>query len=308
MLASLKTANRHLTATRTRASVLGAGILGAFMALASAAPAAAQVEGRAENWQMGLQEAATPVMEQVQSFHNLLLVITTLIVIFVAGLLGYAAYRFDEKRNPTPSKTTHNTVLEIAWTAIPVIILVVIAIPSFKLLYYQDQVAEADMTVKVTGRQWYWSYAYPDHGDFQYDSFPLSADEVNPDEGTYRNLSVDNELVVPVNTDIRIYVTASDVLHSFAMPSFGIKVDAVPGQLNETWARITEPGTYYGQCSEICGVGHAYMPIVVKALPQDEFQDWIETRQARHGIETDKQRQVAEAEPGQTGENRDQTQ
>jgi len=264
-------------------------------ALALSGPAAAQVEGRAENWQLGLQEAATPVMEQVQSFHNLLLVIITAITIFVAGLLVYAVYRFDEKRNPTPSKTTHNTVLEIAWTAIPVIILVIIAIPSFKLLYYQDQVVDADMTVKAIGRQWYWSYAYPDHGDVQFDSFPLGEDEVNPAEGTYRNLSVDNALILPVDTNVRIQVTASDVLHAFAVPSFGVKIDAVPGQLNETWARIEEPGTYYGQCSEICGVGHAYMPIVVKALPKDEFKDWIATQQAKRGIETDTGRQLAEA-------------
>ena len=297
MLAS-QTIRRRLAA--------GAGL--ALFALPGSA--AAQVEARAENWQLGLQDAATPVMEQVQSFHNLLLVITTAIVIFVAGLLLYAVYRFDEKRHPTPSKTTHNTLLEIAWTAIPVIILVVIAIPSFKLLYYQDEVVDADMTVKAIGRQWYWSYAYPDQGDFQFDSFPLGADEVNPEEGTYRNLSVDNALVLPVDTNVRIHVTASDVLHAFAMPSFGIKVDAVPGQLNETWARIEEPGTYYGQCSEICGVGHAYMPIVVKALPKDEFQDWIETQQAKHGIETDPESQLAEVggPAGETAGDGDKTQ
>jgi cytochrome c oxidase subunit 2 len=262
-----------------------------------ALPAAAQDSGnletigKSENWQLGLQEAATPVMEQVHAFHDLLMVIITAITIFVLVLLLYVAYRFSEKRNPTPSKTSHNTLLEIAWTAIPVIILVVIAIPSFKLLYYEDQIVDSEMTVKAIGRQWYWSYAYPDHGDFEFDSFMKRADEL--DENDYRQLSVDNPLVLPVDTNIRIQITSSDVLHSFAMPSFGIKTDAVPGQLNETWARIQEPGIYYGQCSEICGSGHADMPIAVHALPKDEFQAWVESEQAKRGIDTDKQ--LAEA-------------
>mgnify|MGYP006427282221 CR=1 FL=1 len=273
-----------------RASRIAAWLFGVVFL---APPAAAEDLGKAEPWQLGLQEAATPVMEQIQSFHNLLMVIITAITIFVLALLLYVAYRFHERRNPNPSKTSHNTLIEIVWTAVPVIILVVIAIPSFKLLYYEDQVVNSEMTVKAIGRQWYWSYAYPDHGDFQYDSFMTPAEDLGEDE--YRKLSVDNPLVLPANTNIRIQITASDVLHSFAMPSFGIKTDAVPGQLNETWARVKEPGMYYGQCSEICGAGHADMPIAVKVLPKDEFKSWIETQQAKYGIDQDKDRQLADA-------------
>jgi cytochrome c oxidase subunit 2 len=242
---------------------------------------------------MGLQEAATPVMEQVQDFHNLLLVIITAITIFVLALLLYVSWRFHEKRNPTPSGVSHNTWLEIGWTAVPVIILVIIAIPSFKLLYYQDSVVDADMTVKAIGRQWYWSYAYPDHGDFEYNSFIKKGEDLGKDE--YRQLSVDNPLVIPAKTDVRIQITASDVLHAFAVPAFGIKTDAVPGQLNETWARVKEPGMYYGMCSEICGPGHAEMPIAVKVVPKDEFDAWVNTQQAKHGVTPDSDNQLAEA-------------
>lgn len=282
------------------------GRLGAMAAAAAApasgllgAPAAAAAEGRPEPWQLGLQEAATPVMEQVQSFHNLLLVIITVITVFVLGLLLFVCLRFNERANPEPSKTTHNTFLEIAWTAVPVIILVVIAIPSFKLLYYQDTVVDADMTIKATGRQWYWSYEYPDHGGFQFDSFLIPDDEIDESKGQIRQLSVDNPIVLPVDTNVRIQITASDVLHAFAVPAFGIKMDAIPGQLNETWARIHEPGTYYGQCSELCGVGHAEMPIVVKAVEKDAFRDWVETKQAEHGVEPARARRLAEAGPGE---------
>ena len=279
---------RNMTA---KAAPRLAALFGGLAAFADSA--AAETLGKPEPWQMGLQEAATPVMEQIQSFHNLLLVIITAITIFVLALLLYVSYRFHEKRNPKPSKTSHNTLLEVAWTAVPVIILVIIAIPSFKLLYYEDQVVDSEMTVKAIGRQWYWSYAYPDHGDFKFDSFMVADDEISGDQ--IRQLSVDSPLVLPAKTNIRIQITASDVLHSFAMPSFGIKTDAVPGQLNETWARIPEPGMYYGQCSEICGTGHADMPIAVKVLPKDEFQTWIETQQAKHGIETQSDRQLADA-------------
>lgn len=283
------------------ATILGlarrtAGPGGLAAGLALFAGSAVAETGKPEPWQMGLQEAATPVMREIQDFHNLLLVIITAITIFVLGLLLYVCFRFNERRNPKPSKTTHNTLLEIVWTAVPVIILVVIAIPSFKLLYYEDTVVDSDMTIKAIGRQWYWTYEYPDHGGFRFNSFMIPDEEIDESKGQIRQLSVDNPIVLPVDTNVRILVTASDVLHSFAVPSFGIKTDAVPGQLNETWARIEEPGTYYGQCSELCGVGHADMPIVVKALPKDEFRQWVETKQAQYGIETDKKRQVAQAE------------
>jgi cytochrome c oxidase subunit 2 len=258
-------------------------------------PALAAETGKPEPWQMGLQAPASPVMEQVQAFHNLLLVIITAIVIFVLGLLLFVCFRFNEKANPTPSKTTHNTLIEIVWTAVPVIILVVIAIPSFKLLYYEDVVVDSDMTIKAIGRQWYWSYEYPDHGGFQFDSFMIPDDQIDPSKGQIRQLSTDTQVVLPVDTNVRILVTASDVLHSFALPAFGIKIDAIPGQLNETWVRVNEPGTYYGQCSELCGVGHADMPIMVKAVPKDEFNDWIETKQAEFGIDQPDERKLAKA-------------
>jgi cytochrome c oxidase subunit 2 len=261
---------------------------------AAAAPGAHAAEnvGKAEPWQMGLQDSATPVMEQVHAFHDLLMVIITAIVVFVAALMLYAAFRFHESRNPEPSGASHNTLLEVAWTAVPVAILV-IAIPSFKLLYYQDQVVESELTVKAIGRQWYWSYAYPDHGNFEYNSLLKQDADLAEDE--YRQLSVTKPLVLPAKTNVRIQITSSDVLHAFAVPAFGIKTDAVPGQLNETWARVKEPGMYYGQCSEICGTGHADMPIAVKVVPRAEFDRWVETQQATYGIEPDTDEQLAKA-------------
>lgn len=271
------------------AGFASAGVAGATPAMAA----------QPEPWQLGLQEAATPVMEQIQDFHNLLLVIITAIMILVLGLLLYVVFRYHEKRNPNPSKTTHNTLIEVIWTAVPVIILVVIAIPSFKLLYYEDQVVDAEMTVKAIGRQWYWSYEYPDHGGFAFDSFMIPDEEIDPSEGELRQLSVDTPVVLPVDTNVRILTTSSDVLHSFAMPSMGVKIDAVPGQLNETWVRVEEEGTYYGQCSELCGVGHNAMPIEIRAVSQQEFQSWIETQQAKNGIESGTGPQLADAKAAQ---------
>jgi cytochrome c oxidase subunit 2 len=263
---------------------------------AAAQDAAPQVKGAPEPWQMGLQDAATPVMEEVQDFHNLLLVIITFITVFVLVLLLYTAWRFHEKRNPTPSKTTHNTVIEVIWTAVPVIILVVIAIPSFKLLYYEDQVVDAEMTVKAIGRQWYWSYEYPDHGGVSFDAFMIEDSEIDPSKGELRQLSTNQAVVLPVDTNVRILTTSSDVLHSFAMPSMGIKRDAVPGQLNETWVRIQEEGLYYGQCSELCGVRHNAMPIEIKAVSKQEFERWVGQKQAEQGITPNDQPQLADAE------------
>lgn len=249
--------------------------LGLFLSLAtmgilSGLPALAQ----SKNWQMGLDEPVSPTMERITDFHNLLLVIITLITVFVLVLLLYAMYRFSEKRNPTPSRTTHHTLLEVAWTTLPVIILVVIAIPSFRLLYFADRTVDAEMTLKAIGRQWYWSYEYPDNGNFTFDATLVPEEDLQ--EGQPRLLTTDNFVVLPVDTKIRLLITASDVLHSFAMPSMGIKLDAVPGQVNETWVEITREGTYYGQCSEICGSGHAYMPIAIKAVSKEEFAQWVE--------------------------------
>jgi cytochrome c oxidase subunit 2 len=279
-----------------RGAALTGGLTAAGAAAVQAQNASTEIKGQPEPWQLGLQEAATPVMEQVQDFHNLLLVIITAICVIVLGLMIYAVVRFHEKRNPNPSKTTHNTLIEVIWTAVPVIILVVIAIPSFKLLYYQDQAVEADMTVKAIGRQWYWSYEYPDHGGFGFDSFMIPDDQIDGGKGQVRQLSVDSPLVLPVDTKVRILVTSSDVLHSFAMPSMGVKRDAVPGQLNETWVEIQEEGTYFGQCSELCGVRHNAMPIEIRAVSKQEFDNWVETEQAERGIDPQAGPQLADAD------------
>jgi cytochrome c oxidase subunit 2 len=230
-----------------------------------------------EPWQLGFQPAATSVMERIESLHDLLLWIIALISLFVLALVAYACVRFRASRSTAPSRRTHNTVLEIAWTAVPVLILVVIAIPSFKLLYYQDVVPDADLTIKAVGHQWYWSYEYPDNGNFAFDSYMVADADLKPDQ--LRLLTTDTAVVLPVDTTVRVLVTATDVLHSWAVPAFGVKMDAVPGRINETWLRIDQPGTYYGQCSELCGTNHGFMPIMVEAVSKDEFEAW--TQQAR---------------------------
>lgn len=228
-------------------------------------------------WQMNLQRAVTPVMERLTEFHNLLLVIITLICLVVFGLIGYVVVRFREDRNPVPSKRSHNTTLEVLWTAIPVLILVIIAIPSFKLLYYMDTIPETEFRIKAIGHQWYWSYVYPDHGNFTFDAIMKQDDELEP--GEPRLLATDNYVVIPVNTKITLQVTAGDVLHSWAVPAFGVKIDAVPGRLNEVWIEARETGTFYGQCSELCGYGHGFMPIAVKVVTREEFDAWVKQAQ-----------------------------
>ena len=224
-------------------------------------------------WQMNFQDAATPVAESLRSLHDALLIVITAITLFVMALLAYVMVRFRESRNPVPSKTAHNTTIEVLWTVLPVLILVGIAIPSFRLLYLQDRVENPEMTIKAIGRQWYWSYEYPDHGNFTFDAYMVKDADLKP--GQMRLLETDNQVVVPVDTNVRLYTTASDVLHAWTIPAFGIKVDAVTGRLNESWFRVTKPGTYYGQCSELCGVGHAFMPITVKAVSKAEFEQWV---------------------------------
>lgn len=228
--------------------------------------------------QMGLMEAASSRMERITDFHNnLLMWIITAIVIFVMGLLFWVAIRYNRKKNPTPSKTTHNVLIEILWTAIPVLILIIIAIPSFKMLYYLERVEDPEMTVKVTGYQWYWGYEYVDHDNINFLSYMIPEDEVDPAKNQVRLLSTDNPVVLPIDTNIRFIVTAADVLHSFTVPPFGFKKDAVPGRLNETWVKIDKPGIYFGQCSEICGTNHAYMPIEIHAVTKEEFEEWLIT-------------------------------
>ena len=235
--------------------------------------------GMARPWQMTFQDAVSPVMEQINAFHNLLFWIITAITLFVLALLIYVIVKFNEKANPVPSKTTHNTFIEVVWTVVPIIILVVIAVPSFKLLFFMDKHHNPDMTLKVTGHQWYWSYQYPDHGGFSFLSQMVPDSDLKP--GQPRLLTVDNEVVLPIETNIRILQTSNDVIHNWAMPSMGLKLDTVPGRTNENWVRITKPGVYYGQCSELCGVGHAYMPITIRAVSKADFAAWVGTAQKK---------------------------
>ena len=264
---------------RTMTLRLHALITGAALFLLSFG-GSAQADGIAKPWQMNFQEAASPVMERIEDFHNLLFWIITIITLFVLILLIYVIVKFNEKANPVPSKTTHNTFIEVVWTVVPIIILVVIAVPSFKLLFFQDKYENPDMTLKVVGHQWYWSYKYPDQGDFGFDSQMVQTEDLKP--GQPRLLTVDNTVVLPIDTNIRVLQTADDVIHNWAMPAFGLKLDAVPGRTNENWVRITKPGDYYGQCSELCGVGHAYMPIHVKAVSKEEFAAWVATAKAKY--------------------------
>lgn len=248
--------------------------------------------GVAEPWQLGLQPAATPIQEELINFHNILLVIITAIVIFVAGLLAYVCIRFRRSANPVPSKTTHNTTIEIIWTAIPVLILVLIAIPSFRLLYNHNQVQDAEMTIKAIGYQWYWGYEYPDHGNFSFLSYMVPDADLK--EGQPRLLATDTEVVVPVDTKIRVLITAADVLHAWAIPAFGVKKDAVPGRINEIWFKATKEGVYYGQCSELCGTGHGFMPITVRVVSKEEFENWVKWAQEEYAsLETNKTIQLA---------------
>jgi cytochrome c oxidase subunit 2 len=242
--------------------------------LAGAAIAGPALAAEPVPWGIGMQPAASPVKAAIGSLHDLLLVIITLITLFVLGLLAYVIWRFDAKKNPNPSRTSHNTLLEVAWTVIPVLILVVIAIPSFRLIYFQDRAQNADMTVKVTARQWYWHYTYPDAGDLNFDSRMLPRDELKP--GQRWLLEVDNELVVPAGKNIRVLITSDDVIHSWFIPSLGVQRYGIQGRTIETWFRADRPGTYYGQCNQICGMQHAYMPAVVRAVPEAEFTAWLE--------------------------------
>jgi cytochrome c oxidase subunit 2 len=234
-----------------------------------------------EPWQMGFQPAASPVMEEISHFHDILLVIVTLITIFVLALLLYVVWRFSEKRNPTPSKTTHNTLIEVVWTVVPVLILVYIAFKSFPLLYFTDVTPEPDLTIKAVGHQWFWSYEYPDNGNFTFDAYMIQDADIDPSKGQIRLLSTDNNLVVPVDATIKVLLAAEDVIHAFAMPAFGVKEDAVPGRLNETWFKATKEGLYYGQCSELCGNGHAYMPIVIEVVSKAKFDEWVKEAQSK---------------------------
>lgn len=257
-----------------------------FMAgVASIIPTTAQA-AQPLPWQWTFQPAVTPIMQTITEFNNFLLYIVTAICIFVFGLLIWVMLRYNARANPTPSKTSHNVFIEVVWTIVPIIILVIIAVPSFRLLSEVRTVPADSITIKAVGYQWYWGYEYPEHGDFAFDSLMLNDDERGKQP---RLLATDTALVVPVNTNVRLLVTAADVLHSWAMPSFGVKMDAVPGRINETWFRVTKTGTYYGQCSELCGVRHAFMPIRVEVVSQREFKNWVRKAQREYGSLEDSQ-------------------
>ncbi len=255
-----------------------AGAAGSMFALA--APALAIETGQPIDGQWGMQLPVTEVAREINNFHDLVTIIITAITIFVLGLMIYVMWRFNEKSNPTPSRTTHNTVIEVVWTVVPIIILVIIAVPSFKLLNLQYAYPKPDLTIKATGYQWYWSHEYPDQGGFQFDSYMLEGEDLEARRAAGleapRNLAVDNEVVVPVNKNVHVLVTAGDVLHNWTIPAFGSKVDAVPGRITTTWFKAEKEGVFFGQCSELCGVRHAFMPIAVRVVNQETFDKWVE--------------------------------
>ncbi len=260
---------------------LTAGLaLAALGGVAVASSVAASEIGAPVAGGLGMQAAASSVKERVHDLHTLLLVIITAITLFVLALLAYVVWRFRAERNPNPSTTSHNTLLEVAWTVIPVLILVVIAVPSFRLLYYMDRTHEPDLTVKVTGFQWAWEYEYLDADGLKFESYMLPPDQA-VEEGKIRLLDVDEELVLPVGKNIRLLTTSRDVIHSFFVPSLGVQKYNIPGRVLETWVRIDRPGVYYGQCNQICGVNHAFMPIAVRAVPEAEFAAWLKEAQRR---------------------------
>jgi cytochrome c oxidase subunit 2 len=256
----------------------------AALAIGVSAARAQEAYGHAEPDQIGFQLPVTEVARDIQNLHTEVMWIITAITLFVLALLVYVVWKFNEKANPTPSRTTHHTGLEVAWTVVPILILVVIAIPSFRLLTKQLTVPKSDVTIKVTGKQWAWDYEYPaDQGDFDFMSLIKSDKQLKP--GDIRQLAVDNEAVVPVNKVIDLIVTAdpTGVIHSFTVPSFGVRVDAVPGRLNQTWFKAEREGVYYGQCSKICGKDHAYMPIAIRVVSEDAYKAWLADAKKKFG-------------------------
>ena len=247
--------------------------------------------GAPSDWQVNLPDSVTPLLDQMKSFNELLLIIIVAIVLFVLGLLVWVMFKYNETTNPVPSRLSHNTTLEVLWTIVPVLVLVVIAIPSFRLLFRQFDFPKPDVVVKATGKQWYWSYEYPD-AKVAFDSYPVDDKDLKP--GQIRNLSVDNEMVVPVNKVVQVLITGGDVIHQWVVPSFGTRADGIPGRINRTWFLAREPGIYYGECSALCGQGHAYMPIAVKVVSDEDFGKWISDKQKSASLN---ESQVAAADP-----------
>ena len=247
---------------------------GVFFSLSVPFAWAQGVVGAPHAWEMGMQHSYGPIKDRVIELHNLVLFIITVITLFVGALLIWVMVRYNSQRNPVPSQTSHNTILEVAWTVVPVLILVVIAIPSFRLIYYQDRTPDPDMTIKVTGHQWYWEYTYPDQGNLDIESRYIHDEDLKP--GQLRLLDVDNQLVIPVGKKIRILTNSSDVIHSFFIPAFGVQRYAIPGRTIETWLEADQVGTFYGECNQICGQDHSRMPISVKAVSEADFKTWVE--------------------------------
>lgn len=256
--------------------------MGGLMAVMAATPAFAQgMVGAPHAWGMGLQEAGGPIKEAIHHFNNLVFAIIAVITIVVLALLAWCVWRFRASANPTPSTTSHNTLLEVAWTVVPVVILLVIAIPSFRLIYYEDRTPNADITITVQGRQWYWHYAYPDHGNFAFDSYPIPEDQLPPERRHLYRLAVDNELVIPIGANVRVLTQGYDVIHSFFVPALGVQRYTIPGRALETWMRADREGVFYGQCNQICGTNHWFMPIAVRAVSREDFDKWVAEARTR---------------------------
>lgn len=259
-------------------------------AILGAGPAfAADGDELGKPWQMWLQDPASPTADRIVGFNAQLLVIETLIVLFVLVLMAYIAVRFSAKNNPVPSKTTHHTMLEVVWTVVPILILVGISVPSLKHLYFADRTPNAEMTLKVTGNQWYWTYNYPDNGDFTFDSLIVADADLKP--GQPRLLTVDNKVVLPAETNIRLLMASADVIHNWGVPSLSVKLDSVPGRVNETWTRIHEKyvgKTIYGMCSELCGVNHGFMPIAISVVSKEDFAKWVTMAKSKYASDEPK--------------------
>jgi len=268
-------------------------VAGTAALLSGAALAQSNGTGQPHPWQLGLQQGATPVMDNIIWFHNFLVWLIAAITLFVLALLVVVIVRYNARSNPVPSRTTHNTLIEVVWTVVPVLILVAIAVPSFRLLFLELYVPPADLTIKATGKQWFWSYTYPDQ-KFEFDSIMVQQKDLKP--GQPRLLTADNALVVPVNKVVRVQTTGADVIHSFAVPSFGIKIDAIPGRLNETWFKAEKTGVFYGQCSELCGRDHAFMPIEVHVVTEQEYAAWVAQAKQKYASTDNRPTAVAAAE------------
>lgn len=263
------------------------GGLGTVVAL----PAMAQTP---QPWQLGFQPPQSAVMHGIEGLHSLVLWLMTMVTIFVAALIIFCVWRFRASRNPTPSRVSHHTALEVAWTLLPVLILVLIAIPSFRLVYFEDRTSDPGITIKVTGHQWNWEYGYPDNGGFSYISNMIQDEDLKP--GDLRHLAVDNKMVVPAGTNVRILTTSGDVIHSFFIPSLGVQRYAIPGRTIETWVRVDKPGVYYGECNQICGTNHSVMPIAIEALATDDFAKWAAEAKTKYASATPPAREIGQQE------------